>query len=495
MSESNDSARRFQALVEEVSDLVAVVDDQGRPLYLSPSHTRVLGYELGELMAMNLWSLIHTHDLPSIRVDFRRVLRERHVTVSHPVRLRSKRGEWCTLSVVLTDLRDDPAVGGIVCNSRDITEQSKLEQQLRRTQKMESLGQLAGGIAHEFNNVLAAIIGYAQLVHDDLPESDERRGDLAEILRAADRGAEVAKQLLVFSRHQSVETEVLDLAALVRGTSQTLRELLPKSITLDVNASEQAPVYVRGVRGQLERMVMNLATNARDAMPEGGRLDIEVGLRPQSTGTRSATLVVRDTGSGIAPEVQSRLFEPFFTTKSPGRGAGLGLAAVYGIVRQCGGDIDVQSHEGNGAVFTVALPIAEVPSSTSAFDVSGAPTRSATILVVDDDDAVRSVARRVLERAGFQVKVARDGMEAAEMLRRDASSIDCVLTDAAMPGMSGRDLALYVAQQYAHIPVVLMSGYEAEPRSSGGEHIAGFAQKPFSSERLVRILREALAPH
>ncbi|GLC23786.1 PAS domain-containing hybrid sensor histidine kinase/response regulator [Roseisolibacter agri] len=387
----------------------------------------------------------------------------------------------------------------VLTTTRDVTDRRALESRLRQTHKMEALGQLAGGVAHDFNNILTAILGYAQLVQLELPADTPLRGDVDEIVRAAERGAGVTRQLLAFSRRQALETEVLDLAAVVRALGSMLRQLLPRTIELRLPPVEvDAPV--RASRAQLEQVVMNLVLNARDAMPSGGTLVLDVGVVRDATGPQ-ATLVVRDTGHGMSPEVRSRAFEPFFTTKRKEHGSGLGLAMAYGLVRQFGGEIDLDSTEGRGTAVTVTLPLAA--PATAAADASPSASRSGRrgrILLVEDEAPIRAMARRMLELAGYEVQEAPHGAAAVAALRAGAP-VDLVLTDAAMPELGGVELASEAVALRPGLPVLLMSGYAELSGASvsgsgavvGAPGCAGFIQKPFTTERLLSVVADTLA--
>jgi PAS domain S-box-containing protein len=485
------SEARFRALVEHGSDLIAILDTTGCFRYVSPSHQRVLGWAPAELLGRDGLGLVHEDDVEYLRWTFDEALRAAGPVRPRYVRLRRRDGGWCVADMIITNLVDDSAVGGVVVNARDVTEQETLAEQLRQAQKMEALGQLAGGLAHDFNNVLAAIAGFAQLVRGDLPDGDRRRADLDEIVAATVRGSTVTRQLLTFSRKRTVETQVIDLAEVVRDTGRMLRPLLPSSIAVELRTGT-APAWISADRGQLEQVVTNLAVNARDAMPDGGTLTVAVETRaaPRPCGL----LVVRDTGAGMSAEVRSRIFEPFFTTKPAGQGSGLGLATVYGIVRQFGGTVGVESEEGAGTTFTVTLPLAPPPAARRSERAAGvvAP-RGATILLAEDEEAVRRSVQRLLERAGHTVLVAADGAAALQLLVERAGRVDLVLTDATMPVLGGRELAARVAARYPTVPVVLMSGYsERLAAASGGAQPLATLQKPFTADELRDAVAEAL---
>jgi two-component system cell cycle sensor histidine kinase/response regulator CckA len=488
------SEERFRAVVEGSTDLIAILDDDLRVTYASRSQGRILGYRASDGPTIDPWSLIHADDLDYAREQFATLGRRRSVRMSRPIRIRTKRGEWRHFVVTLTDLRHSRAVRGIVVNARDVTRELGLESRLRQSQKLEALGQLAGGVAHDFNNVLAAISGYAELLHGDLADDDQRRHDLDEILKAAARATGITRQLLAFSRHQTAAAARLDLVEVVHDLSRMLRALLPATIELQVSPERGAPpIEVLADRSQLEQVVMNLALNARDAMPTGGRLlvDVRTGTTPETAHT--ALLEVRDTGVGMSPDVQAHVFEPFFTTKEPGRGTGLGLATVYGIVRQHSASIEIVSAVGEGTTVTVRLPMATPGAEPVADEAERVElNHGGRVLVIEDEAQVREVTARFLRGAGYEVLTAADAGTALGLLA-SGGSFDLVLTDSAMPGMRGEDLAAEIAHVQPGLPVVLMSGYRDPSRPPRPSAVAAFIQKPFTMPALLAEVRRVLA--
>ncbi|HEV8266246.1 MAG TPA: PAS domain S-box protein [Gemmatimonadales bacterium] len=387
---------------------------------------------------------------------------------------------------------------------RDVTEQRRLEEQFRQSQKMEAVGQLAGGIAHDFNNLLTAILGNTQLLLRDLPPGDARRSDVDEIRRASERAAALTRQLLAYSRRQMLQPEVLDLNVVVADMDRMLRRLIGEHIAL---ATVLAPNLgrVRADPSQIEQVVVNLAVNARDAMPQGGRLTIETanieldeGYADEHLGAVAgayAMLAVTDTGTGMDETVRAHLFEPFFTTKEVGKGTGLGLATVYGIVKQSGGYISVYTEPGHGSSFKVYLPRIAAPPPTAAPAPRPGVTRgSETVLIVEDDQAVLGLGRRALEAEGYTVLAAADGPDALRLVERHGGPIHLLLTDVVMPGMSGRELAAQLAARRMGIRVLFMSGYPGDAVVHGGALAPGsaFLQKPFGPEALARKVRDVL---
>jgi nitrogen-specific signal transduction histidine kinase len=393
--------------------------------------------------------------------------------------------------------------------ARDITEREALEAQLRQAQKMEAVGQLAGGVAHDFNNLLTVIRLHSELLAEALAESDPRREDVAEIGRAADRAAALTRQLLAFSRRQVLQPRVLVLDEVVRNARQLLHRVIGADIRVESHGTTIG--RVRADPGQIEQVLVNLAVNARDAMPEGGRLLIETAdveldamFGPKRGAAISAgpyvMLAVSDTGLGMDAATQARIFEPFFTTKEVGKGTGLGLSTVYGIVKQSGGSIWVESEPGAGATFRIYLPrvdadLASREPAPEAVHAADDTTRgSETILLVEDEDAVRTLAGRMLRRKGYRVLDARHGGEALEILGAYLGRVDLVLTDIVMPGMGGTELARRVREMRPNVPLLFMSGYshgEIEQRGGFAPDEA-FLQKPFTADELARQVREVL---
>ena len=489
--------QRFRALVEHASDLIAILDADGTNRYASPSHEVALGFRPDEVEGRSCFEFIHEpEDATRLREVFAVATSRPGPTPATAVFFRHRDGSRRLLTVTLTDMRHDPAVGGIVANSRDVTAERALEEQLRQAQKMEAIGQLAGGVAHDFNNVLAVVAGYAQLLRVDTPPDDPRFGAVEEIARAAERGAGVTRQLLAFSRRQELRTEAVDLVAVARDIGGMLRALLPASITLVAPPVDAAPVWVRAARAPLEQVVLNLALNARDAMPEGGALTVAVAADSNWRDGARAVLTVTDTGAGMSPAVRERIFEPFFTTKPPGRGTGLGLSTVYGFVRQFGGSIDVTSTSGRGTTFTVAFPLTTAEAggtSTAAATATREAPRPRRVLLVEDERAVRAVTARMLERAGYVVAPTEDGRAALALLDAEgASAFDLVLTDGAMPVMGGRELIVALRDRAPTLPVVLMSGY-AELTGNETTGAARFVEKPFTSTALLEAVAAAIA--
>ena len=397
------------------------------------------------------------------------------------------------------------AVERALKEAQDRAAHRRLEEELRQAQKMEAVGRLAGGIAHDFNNLLTAITGYSLLVRDRLPSGDPSRADLEEVVRAGERAAALTRQLLAFGRKQVLRPRVIDLNAVVSEMEKMLRRVIGANVDI-ATALDPALGRVYADPGQIEQVIVNLAVNARDAMPQGGRLTIETrnveldrASRPPQECVSPGPYVmlsVRDTGSGMSEKVKAHLFEPFFTTKEIGKGTGLGLSTVYGIVKQSGGSITVHSEPGRGAAFNVYLPRIDqpvespLPAVPSARDSRG----TETILVVDDEEPVRRLVRAVLTRMGYAVLEAPDGQAASALARGRPEPIHLLLTDFMLPGMSGGDLAAILTGARPGLKVLYMSGYaeEAVLRQAALDAGTPFLPKPFALEDLARKVRDVL---
>lgn len=398
-------------------------------------------------------------------------------------------------------------IGGsvqVVLTIDDVTERRRLEQQFYQAQKMEAVGRLAGGVAHDFNNLLTAITGYSQLLLSTLPTNDPSRADIEEIKKAGDRAAALVGQLLAFSRRQAREPKVVDLNGIVRNMEAMLRRLIGEDIQFMTHLAPDLG-RVKADPGQLEQVVMNLVVNARDAMPQGGRLTVStanVSLTATEARTRypaqsgpHVVLSVTDTGLGMTPEVQAHLFEPFFTTKEAGKGTGLGLPTVYGIVTQSGGHIEVDTAPGKGTSFRIFLPRVDSPiSPDTPRPTRGAGGGSETVLLAEDDQAVRQLVQKVLQRGGYTVLEAVDGDQAIQLCRNHPGQIHLLITDVVMPRMSGMDLARQIRALRPDLRVLFVSGYtESGVRRRGvPDPTMIVLQKPFEPEALLRRVRDLL---
>ncbi len=378
---------------------------------------------------------------------------------------------------------------------RDITARRLLEEDLRQAQKMEAIGLLAGGVAHDFNNLLTVINGYSDLALErSLPE-DPVRDMIAQVREAGERATEVTGQLLAFGRRQMLQPEVLDLNAVVRDGEKLLRRLIGEEIEL-VCVLEPQVLLVEADPSQLQRVIINLAVNARDAMPRGGTLTLETGTGTFAGGRRCAVLSVRDTGCGMDEATRSRIFEPFFTTKAAGRGTGLGLATVYGVVKQSGGDVEVSSEPGRGTTFRVSLPFSSQPVARKAPETAVAARGSETVLLVEDRADVRRLMADSLRSLGYSVLDAPDPEAALDLARKHTGPLDVLVTDVVMPGMRGPELAVEVERLRPAVKTLLVSGHlDPSLLHEGGGRSASWAflQKPFTASTLAAAVRQVLA--
>ncbi|MBI5239660.1 MAG: PAS domain-containing protein [Elusimicrobia bacterium] len=374
---------------------------------------------------------------------------------------------------------------------------AKSEERFLQSQKMEAVGQLAGGVAHDFNNILTAIKGYSEFLLGDFTAGDPRREDVAEIRRAADRAASLTRQLLAFSRRQVLAPRSVDLKEVVSAMAPMLRRLLGEDVRFEARLDPR-PVLAFVDQGQMEQVLMNLVVNARDAMPQGGAVTVSAANvpRPGGPGPAGVLLAVADTGLGMSPEVLAHLFEPFFTTKEKGKGTGLGLATVYGIVKQSGGEIEVDSAPGRGSVFRIQLPASqEAAAAQGAAAAAGPPPAGTeTVLLVEDEEAVRALSARTLARAGYRVLSAGDARSALELVQDGSVKADLLLTDVVLPGLSGPDLAARLLQARPRLKVLFISGYEDGILAKHGmlaPDVVLFL-KPFTPDSLLRKVREVL---
>jgi nitrogen-specific signal transduction histidine kinase/ActR/RegA family two-component response regulator len=394
----------------------------------------------------------------------------------------------------------------LVIVNRDISGRRRLEDQLRQAQKMEAVGRLSGGIAHDFNNLLGIIIGYGEILEEGTKEGDPLRDSVGEILKAGRQAASLTRQLLAFSRQQVLEPKILDLSGVVSDVEKMLRRLIGEDIELTTSLDRELG-KVKADQGQIEQVLLNLAVNARDAMPNGGKLliatsneEIDEVFAHQSPYTVEVgsyiCLSVTDTGCGMDAATQAQIFEPFFTTKEKGKGTGLGLSTVYGVVKQSGGHINVYSEVGTGTTFKIYLPRVDAslhkegPRSNANISLQG----TETVLLVEDEDGLRNLTRTLLERCGYTVLVAKNASEALEVSRQHKGPVHLLLTDVVMPGANGRVLAQQLSEQRPDIKVVYMSGYTGQ--TFGGHAILDpgtfFLMKPFTRDALARKIRAAL---
>jgi PAS domain S-box-containing protein len=498
------SEASYSALVQQAPLGIYRSTAAGRFVSANAALARILGYDSPE----HLLSLDMARDVYADSEERRRLVEQDTYTdkVYDELEATWKKKDGSRIRVQLS-VRASRAQDGSVefyeAFVRDITTQRQLEAQLAQAQKMEAIGRLAGGVAHDFNNLLTVILSYSDLLLEDVPEGSSTREDIGQIRKAAHGASELTRQLLAFSRQQVLEPKVVDLNAAVTGIERLLGRVLREDIQLRCALATDAGT-VRVDPGQLEQVIMNLAVNARDAMPTGGRLTVETAnvdldatymqAHPLATPGRYVMLAVTDTGMGMDAATQARIFEPFFTTKDVGKGTGLGLATVQGIVQQSGGFIWVYSEPSHGTCFKIYLPRVDEPASEAASVVPASSRGTETVLVVEDVAAVRAVTRRMLERYGYSVLEAADGEAAIRLAAKFGGHIHLLITDVVMPNLGGRDLAEMFAQTYPNTKVLFMSGYTDDAIVRHGilqEDIA-YLQKPFTPESLARKVRAVL---
>ncbi|OLB07898.1 MAG: hypothetical protein AUH06_04085 [Gemmatimonadetes bacterium 13_2_20CM_69_27] len=499
-----NSEQSYRSLVDGVRDVIFALSPGGEVTSLNPAFEEMTGFPPAEWVGRPFEAFVHPDDVPLALDLFGRVLQgEPRPTIQF--RILTRAGTYRVAEFSATAQLRDGRLTGILGIGRDVTERLGLEQQLRQAQKMEAVGRLAGGIAHDFNNILTAITGHADLLLEDLGHHDPRRADVDEIRRSAERAAGLTRQLLAFSRQQVLQPKVVDLNALVLDMDKLLRRLIGEDVEL-ATVLDPTLGRVTADPGQLEQVIVNLAVNARDAMPQGGKLTLETrNIDLDSSYTLEHSLVkpgpyvqltVSDSGIGMDEETQAHAFEPFFTTKPRGQGTGLGLAMVYGTVKQSGGFIWVYSEPGRGATFKIYLPRVDAPVESAAppAPVERPPRGSETVLLAEDEPAVRAIARQALERQGYTVLAAPSGADALALAAQHGATIHLLLTDVVMPGMSGRDLADRLTAQRPGIRVLYISGYtdNAIVRHGMLEPGLAYLQKPFRPDALVRKVREVL---
>ena len=491
--------------VEQTSDLLMIADRSGVLEYVNPAFETVTGYSRKEAVGRTLRSLKPRQQPIAVFQEMWNTVTSGAV-FQGTVLDRKKNGETFAAEKTITSLRDgNGKITHLICTDRDISERQRLESQLQQAHKMDAIGRLAGGVAHDFNNLLMVISAYAELMAESLAAEHPLRHNVTEITRAAGRAADLTRQLLAFGRKQMQVLRVLDLNSVIQDISRMLPRLIGEDIELVIVPSEGLG-KVKADPVQIEQIMMNLAANARDAMPRGGKLTLETSnMRLDENYQQSHTMVpagdyvllaVTDTGQGIAREHLNHIFEPFYTTKTEGKGTGLGLATVYGIVKQSGGFIWAYSEPGLGATFKIYLPRVQQESRKPrlALPVEASPHGSETILLVEDEASVRASEREFLGLSGYKVLEAEHGEDALLVARHYPGQIHLMITDVVMPNMGGPQLAEQLASDRPRMKVLFVSGYAEKTvlRHGAIDVTARFLQKPFGLKSLARKIREVL---
>jgi PAS domain S-box-containing protein len=504
------TSARLAAIIQSSDDAIISKTLDGVVLDWNAAAERMYGYTHAEMIGHSIYQLVPDHLRGEEQSILRRVGRGEHV--EHYETLRRRR-DGSLISVALT-LSPVHAVDGRIMGAssiqRDITERKRAEEALRQASKMEAIGALAGGLAHDFNNQLYAVSGFAHFIGRDSSLSPSSRADLLEIQKTTERMASLTRQLLAFARQQVLSPETLDLNAAVLDSVPMLQRLIGSATTIDLGLA-QGPKWVRVDRSQLVQVLLNLVINARDAMPDGGRIEVRTETLEVSPGQlvdrldvpveagAYAELAVTDYGQGISAEHLAHIFEPFYTTKEVGIGTGLGLATVDGIVSQSGGRIQIRTLPGQGTSIKILLPLCAEPTRSARPGATAVRRGSSRgrILVVDDEEAIRAVVGRMLQAEGYEVLRAREGNEALRELQEVGGAVDVVITDLVMPGMGGRVLGQELSRRYPELPIVWMSGHPRDvefPREIPGQEHA-FLMKPVSPEALLdtvnRVLEDA----
>jgi signal transduction histidine kinase len=485
MASAEARHREFERLVNAIPDAVVVTDRTGVIHFVNEAAFELFGKHEAGFLGQPIGFAVKVGAVSEIELR------------------RGNESRACEMRVVACEWNGVPAALALI---RDMTEQKRLSGQLQHTQKMEAIGMMAGGIAHDFNNLLLVMLVHAELLRDDRDLADPRLAGVFEIIQSIERAQALTRQLLAFSRKQPTETSVVNLGEVVAGVHAMLRRMLSANIEIVTLACDDIwPVRVD--RRQIEQVLMNLAVNARDAMPSGGRFAIEIENRAvggaDCDGAPGDYVAVRvsDSGIGIEAEHLSRIFDPFFTTRDRGRGTGLGLSMCYGVVAQAGGHLTVDSKVGAGTSFTILLPRTSETAGQSAADrlEPDGPSGRETILIVEDDQAVMRATAATLRKGGYTVLTASNGDEARRLVQPKAAGIDLVLSDVVMPQLSGPEFAEYLAGIRPDIPLIFMTGYSEYPVSteSGDNRIANHRaiMKPFRPRDLLCMVREVLDAH
>ena len=511
----SQSHQQFMTIFEQAPLGIAIIDSKTGHIYeANPRFAEIVGRPRTEVQTIDWMSITHPDDVQASLDNMERLNAGEIDGFRMNKRYILPDGTYAWINMTIAPIHESDDLGERhLCMVEDITEQRRaedavrvIEEQLRQAQKLESVGRLAGGVAHDFNNLLTTIIGYSELISEEQDLTMLTKERVQEIRDSADRAAALTRQLLAFSRKQVLQPRVIDLNSLIANLSRMLRRLVGEDIDLTTEFDSDA-LYIKADPGQVEQVIINLAVNSRDAMADGGKLKIEAKCvhldesynlqHPELVSGDYVMLAVSDTGCGMDEETKNQIFEPFYTTKEIGKGTGLGLSTVYGIVRQSGGFIWVDSEPDHGTTFKIYLP--QVAGTTTKQEdlplISGPMHGTETILLVEDDESLRKLAAKILKGYGYAVVEAQNGVEALEIAaKRNYPAIDLLVTDVIMPQMNGRQLSEAILKEYPDMKVLFISGYTDNSivhHGVLGEGVS-FLQKPFSPQSLAEKVRDVL---
>jgi PAS domain S-box-containing protein len=505
-----ESERRYRLLADAVPQLIWTADSEGHLDYCNARWLAFTKLPFERLRGDGWRDTIHPDDWAGIVEAWREAARTGAPRFEVEHRIRFHDGTWRWMLTTALPFRDGGPPGATsasrwLASTTDVHDRVLADEQLRQAQRLQAVGKLAGGVAHEVNNMMTVVLGLGELALGSMPPDDPHLRDVRDMMKAGLRASEVTRQLLAFSRQQVLQPAVVAVDAVVGELAPVLQRLLGSDRHLQVRPA-RGPVRILADRGQIEQVLINLVVNARDATGTDGLVTIEIDQvdldqltleRHKETEARPGRyvrLAVRDNGAGMDPDVLARAFEPFFTTKAVGRGTGLGLSMVYGIVRQSGGYLQIESAPGQGTTMNIFLPGVEEEVAATASPAAAPRGEGERVLVVDDEPMLRSMAERALAADGYQVSVASNGAAALEFLAAHPGSVDLVLTDIVMPRLNGRELAEKLAELYPGLPVIFMSGYSGDEIKQRGLVLSGvrFVQKPFTRHSLATAVRSVL---
>lgn len=493
----------YRKLLERSNDIITVMGPDGTVRYQSPSVKRILGYEAGTLTGSPYTENMHNDDKMRFNETIRQIRTEQQSEATVVFRFRDSQNAWRTIESIIRNLSDDDSINSILMNSRDITERCRLESQLRHAQKMEAIGALAGGVAHDFNNILQAIQGFSDLALTKIDPGSQAHMFLEQVLIAGERAGELIKQILTFSRPNEQERKNLKMQPIIKETLKFLRSSLPSTIKISENIETDCPsVYADPT--QIHQIIMNLSTNAFHPMQEnGGTLKVSLkseNIHPSSHISPQGLylhLTIADTGYGMPTEVREHIFEPFFTTKGPGEGTGLGLATTHGIVREYGGHITVNSAPGEGTKFDIYLPAIQEQEEeeTATPDMPEELKRGTeSIMFVDDEVTLTELAKNLLSDLGYQISAFTDSTKALKTFQSNPDSCDILITDYTMPDIRGDELIAETRKIKPDIPVILCSGFrdQLDQKDLEDINVNCFLNKPFTTKEITEAVRRCL---